>query len=77
MLVKGAHETLDFLVDLLEFLHLYEMSAACNHSLSGVLHMLGYDHIDDGDAAIMEKLEIEALARLGMGNPYEKNANNL
>jgi probable rRNA maturation factor len=39
--------------------------------------LLGYDHIDDGDAAIMEKLEIEALARLGMGNPYEENANNL
>jgi probable rRNA maturation factor len=45
--------------------------------IHGVLHLLGYDHIDDGDAAIMEKLEIEALARLGMGNPYEENANNL
>ena len=45
--------------------------------IHGVLHLLGYDHIDDGDAAIMEKLEIEALARLGMENPYEENANNL
>jgi probable rRNA maturation factor len=42
--------------------------------IHGVLHLLGYDHIDDSDAAIMEKLEIEALARLGMGNPYEEDA---
>ena len=39
--------------------------------IHGILHLFGYDHIDDGDAAIMEKLEIEALARLGIGSPYE------
>lgn len=40
--------------------------------IHGVLHLLGYDHIDDGDAALMEKLEIATLARLGVGNPYEE-----
>ena len=42
----------------------------------GVLHLLGYDHMDEGDAVIMENLEVEALARLGIGNPYEDNIAN-
>ena len=37
----------------------------------GVLHLLGYDHIDDDDAVVMEKLEVEALSRMGIGNPYK------
>lgn len=44
--------------------------------IHGVLHLLGYDHVEDGDAAIMEKLEIDALERLGIGNPYEEDAGN-
>lgn len=40
--------------------------------IHGILHLLGYDHIDDSDAAIMEKLEAESLARLGIGDPYEE-----
>ena len=42
--------------------------------IHGVLHLLGYDHVDDSDAAVMEKLEIAALARLGIGDPYEEDA---
>lgn len=38
--------------------------------IHGVLHLLGYDHIDDDDAEIMEALEIELLAGLGYTNPY-------
>jgi probable rRNA maturation factor len=37
----------------------------------GTLHLLGYDHHDDGEAADMEAREVRALARLGIGNPYE------
>lgn len=36
----------------------------------GVLHLLGYDHIDDDDAAVMEALEIRALAEQGFDDPY-------
>ena len=36
----------------------------------GVLHLLGYDHMTDVDAAEMEALEVEILADLGVDNPY-------
>ncbi len=36
----------------------------------GTLHLLGYDHIDDADAAIMETIERSILAILGVSDPY-------
>ena len=36
----------------------------------GVLHLLGYDHIDDEDAQIMEAMEIRALNEQGFADPY-------
>ena len=36
----------------------------------GLLHLLGYDHIRDGDAALMERLETEILGKLGISDPY-------
>lgn len=36
----------------------------------GVLHLLGYDHETQGQARSMERLEIEILAGLGIGDPY-------
>jgi probable rRNA maturation factor len=37
----------------------------------GTLHLLGYDHHDDEEAADMEAREVRALRRLGIANPYE------
>jgi probable rRNA maturation factor len=36
----------------------------------GCLHLLGYDHEDDGQAAEMEPLETAILADLGYPDPY-------
>lgn len=35
-----------------------------------VLHLLGYDHERDRDAALMEGLEADILAKMGQPNPY-------
>jgi probable rRNA maturation factor len=39
----------------------------------GVLHLLGYDHIRDLDATVMEALEVEILGKMGLDNPYTIN----
>ncbi|MEY8843481.1 rRNA maturation RNase YbeY [Cribrihabitans sp. XS_ASV171] len=36
----------------------------------GLLHLLGYDHVRDGDAALMEALEVEILGKMGIDDPY-------
>ena len=36
----------------------------------GFLHLLGHDHIEDGEAETMEALETQILARLGIADPY-------
>ena len=36
----------------------------------GVLHLLGYDHIDDDEAQVMEAKERDILATLGFTDPY-------
>ena len=36
----------------------------------GVLHLLGHDHEDAQEAAVMEGLEVRLLADMGIANPY-------
>ena len=39
-------------------------------TIHGTLHLLGYDHLDEAEAAVMEDLESRALQRLGFPCPY-------
>lgn len=46
-------------------------SAHVSHLIvHGVLHLLGYDHIRDADATLMERAEVEILGKLGLPDPY-------
>ena len=40
----------------------------------GVLHLVGYDHITDEEAAVMEDQERRILAALGVADPYAADA---
>jgi probable rRNA maturation factor len=45
-----------------------------NHAIHlvihGMLHLLGYDHDTEDDAAAMERLETDIMAGLGLHDPY-------
>lgn len=39
--------------------------------IHGMLHLQGYDHVEEVAAAEMESLEIKLLQQLGFANPYQ------
>jgi len=39
-------------------------------TIHGILHLLGYDHEQTDEAVVMESLETEILAKLGIPDPY-------
>ncbi|MEM7660749.1 MAG: rRNA maturation RNase YbeY [Pseudomonadota bacterium] len=49
------------------------LEAHLSHLLiHGTLHLLGYDHRNDEEAAIMESLERDVMAELGYADPYSR-----
>lgn len=47
------------------------LAHAAHLTVHGVLHALGYDHLDDEDAEEMEALETRILASLRIPDPYQ------
>ncbi len=43
----------------------------------GMLHLQGYDHIEDSEATVMERCEVEILRTLGYSNPYLVNSGGI
>ncbi len=41
--------------------------------IHGVLHLCGYDHIEDSEAEEMEAKEITLLEQLNINNPYQES----
>ncbi len=44
----------------------------CHLFAHGLLHLLGYDHIEADEAEHMESLEIAILKQMNINNPYEE-----
>lgn len=44
----------------------------CHLLTHGILHLLGFDHVDDDEAEYMEDFEINILQQLNINNPYEE-----
>ena len=42
-------------------------------TVHGILHLQGYDHIEEAEAVVMEQLETQILARLGYDDPYTEH----
>ena len=73
---------LNLLGDLVICAPLVEKEAAEQHKsvehhwahlvIHGVLHLRGYDHIDESEAEEMEVKEIEILQQLHISNPYQE-----
>ena len=42
-------------------------------TIHGTLHLMGYDHIEDDEAEIMEAEEIRLMLAAGFPNPYQED----
>lgn len=48
------------------------LAAHVSHMLiHGTLHLLGYDHLEEDEAVVMERLETELLDAIGFADPYQ------
>ena len=57
-----------------EIQHKTTQSHWAHLTIHGTLHLLGFDHVDDNEAKIMENLEITAMVSLGFTDPYMDNS---
>lgn len=52
-----------------------ENSHWAHMTVHGILHLLGFDHVEDAEAQVMEALETTVLMQLGYPAPYESPIN--
>ena len=74
------HEVAYYLGDMVLSVDTLQQEAVAQHKpinahlkhlfVHGLLHLYGFDHIDDREADVMEDLECRILALLGVENPY-------
>jgi len=50
--------------------HKEEKAHWAHLTIHGLLHLLGYDHVCENDATVMEGLEVKILKKLGFKDPY-------
>jgi len=50
--------------------HKTHMAHYAHLTIHGILHLQGYDHIEDNEAKLMESRETAILAQLGIQDPY-------
>ncbi len=84
--LPGGVERIDLLGDLVVCAAVLEQEAKQqNKALSahwahivihGVLHLLGYDHLTDDEAIVMESKEVVLLQELHIDNPYQEKEVN-
>ena len=46
-------------------------------TVHGVLHLFGYDHVTEAEAAVMESLERSILTELGVPDPYRDTMSSI
>jgi len=59
-----------FVLDEAQRLELPQADHIVHLIVHATLHLLGYDHIDDEEAAQMQQLERQAMQQLGLHDPY-------
>ena len=52
--------------------HKQELAHWAHMLVHGMLHLLGYDHLTDEEANIMESKETQILSQLGYSDPYRE-----
>ena len=52
--------------------HKQEKAHWAHMIVHGTLHLLGYDHLNDAEAEVMENKEIKILSQLGYPDPYQE-----
>ena len=71
MLLGDIFISLDTVIKEAHAAHISVEEHAAHMIVHGMLHLQGYDHLNDKEASVMEKHEIQILKKLGYKNPYE------